>query len=440
MKDYDNIVRDLAPRKFGKRGTIWTVFLIIIIIPGIIAYIDQIIKGQVVTNMRDYALWGIYISNFVFFVATSFVGSATVAILRLTNNSWRTPLVRIAEIISVAAIAMAGITIIIDMGRPDRILNLFIHARLQSPITWDVIIIPTYFAFSFLLLYFPLLPDFAILKKYFRSKSPVSSKWYGKFSLNWTGSSAQKLIQAKSIKIIAILIIPVGILLQTIDAWLFSTTYRVGWDSTNMGAYFVSGAFVAGLGALITVVCIVRKVRKLEYYITDFHFDKMGKFLVLACLTYLYFNINEYLIPIFNAPVQEEIHLRALIVGEYAPIFWFAQIVGLFLPIIILLFKKGRKPVPMLIVGFMVVVGSWWKRYVIVTPTLLHPLLPIEGVPESWHHYFPSLHEWLITASNLATAFLIITLLVRFLPVIAIQRTADEMGVLQDNKNENHEK
>ena len=75
--------------------------------------------------------------------------------------------------------------------------------------------------------------------------------------MNWTGSKKQKSIQEKSIKIIALMIIPVGILLQTIDAWLFSTTYRIGWDSTNMGAYFISGAFVAGVGALVTVVYII---------------------------------------------------------------------------------------------------------------------------------------------------------------------------------------
>ena len=73
MKNYDILLNDLVPKKFGKRGTIWTIFLIIIIIIGLIAYIDQVIQGQIVTNMRDYALWGIYISNFVFFVATSFV-------------------------------------------------------------------------------------------------------------------------------------------------------------------------------------------------------------------------------------------------------------------------------------------------------------------------------------------------------------------------------
>ena len=422
MKNIDSLLEDLAPQKFGKIGIIWTWCLIIISIAGIIAYIDQVIKGQVVTNMHDYALWGIYISNFVFFVATSFVGTVTVAILRLTNNNWRTPIVRIAEIISVAAIIMAGITIMIDMGRPDKLIYLFIHGRMQSPIIWDVIIIPTYILISVLLLYFPLLPDFALLKSYFKNKNPKLSNLYNKLSLNWTGSSNQKRIQLKSIQIIAILIIPAGFILQTIDAWLFSTLFRVGWDSTNMGAYFISGASVAGIGALVTAVYVIRKAYKLENYITDLHFDKLGKFLVLTCLVYLYFNINEYLIPEFTSKKEEITHINVLVSGEYSPLFWFVIIGGLIIPIIILLFKKGRKPLPMFYVGLLVVIGSWWKRYLIVTPTLLHPFLPIQGVPEAWHHYFPSLHEWLITIATLAMALLIITILVRYLPIVPIQR------------------
>lgn len=436
MQTHKTIIRDLKPKKFGKRDTIWTISLIVIILIGLVAYIDQLITGQEVTNMRDYALWGIYISNFVFFVATSFVGTVTVAILRLTNNSWRTPLVRIAEIISVAAIIMAGITIMIDMARPDRLLNLFIHARLQSPITWDVVIIPTYIVISLLLLYFPLIPDFAILKTHFKKKEPKLSKFYGKLALNWTGSKAQKLLQEKSIRIIAIMIIPVGLLLQTIDAWLFSTTYRIGWDSTNFAPYFISGAFVAGVGALVTLIYIIRKAKRLENYITDYHFDKLGKLLALACLIYLYFNINEYVIPLFTAKKGELVHLETLFTGSYAILFWAVTIIGLIVPIIVLLFKKGRKPNTMFVIGLMVVIGSWWKRFVIVTPTLLHPFLPIQGVPESWRHYFPSLHEWLITFATLAMAFLIITVCVRYLPVIPIQRTIDEMEASEaNNKN-----
>ena len=434
MKTISEITSDLAPRKFGKTGMIWIGFLAILIVLGVLAYIDQVIQGQKVTNMRDYALWGIYISNFVFFVATSFVGSATVAILRLTNNSWRTPLVRIAEIITLACIIMAGITITLDMARPDRVMYLFIHARLQSPITWDIIIIPTFMVISLLMLYFPLLPDFAILKKHFETTKPRLSRWYGRLSLKWTGSAAQKTLHSQSIWVLSVLILMAGILLQTIDAWLFSTTYRTGWDSSAFAPYFISGAFVAGIGALVTVIYIVRWSRKLQDYITEDHFDKLGKLLALACLIYLYFNINEYTVPFFTAKKGEAIHLEALLTGHYAELFWFVTIAGLVIPILLLFFKKGRRPLPMFLIGTVVVIASWWKRYIIITPTLLEPFLPIQGVPESWRSYFPSAHEWIITIATLAMALLIITLLVRFLPAVPIQRTDDE----QEMKAEAH--
>jgi molybdopterin-containing oxidoreductase family membrane subunit len=321
---------------------------------------------------------------------------------------------------------MAGITITIDMARPDRVMNLFIHARLQSPITWDIIIIPTFIVISLFMLYFPLLPDFAILQKHFETTKPRLSRWYGRLSLKWTGSAAQKALHSQSIWVLSVLILMAGILLQTIDAWLFSTTYRIGWDSSALAPYFISGAFVAGIGALVTVIYIVRRTRKLEEYITEGHFDKMGKLLALACIIYLYFNINEYVIPFFTAKKGEDVHLEALLTGHYAGLFWFVTIAGLVIPIILLFFKKGRRPLPMFLIGTVVVIGSWWKRYIIITPTLLEPFLPIQGVPESWRSYFPSAHEWAITIATLAMALLIITLLVRFLPAVPIQRTADE--------------
>ena len=435
MSKYNELVADLAPRKFGRAGQIWTTVLVVVVIIGIAAYIDQIIKGQIVTNMRDYVLWGVYISNFVFFVAISFVGSLTAAILRLTNKSWRTPLVRIAEITAFAAIVMAGITIILDMGRPDRLYNLFFHGRLQSPITWDVIIITTYIAVSALILYIPLLPDFAILKNHFKDQ-PFLSKWYKRLSLNWTGSKAQQALQSKSIQMVAILIIPVALILQTVDAWLFSTTFRIGWDSTNLGPYFIAGAFVVGVGGLVAATYVLRKVYELENHITDMHFDKMGKLLVLACLVYLYFNINEYLLPAFTAPKAEILHLQELFTGHYAFLFWFVTIGGLILPIIFLIFPKGRKPLPLFIIAIVVVITSWWKRYLIVVPALSHPFLPIQGVPESWHSYFPSMHEWAIVSGTLAMALLIITILVRYLPIIPIWRTANEQGILENNQTE----
>ncbi|HET9486843.1 MAG TPA: polysulfide reductase, partial [Chryseosolibacter sp.] len=111
----EKIYQDLLPQKFGRAGKIWVGLLVVICCVGAIAYYRQLKYGLSVTGMRDYVSWGIYISNFVFFVAISLVGSLISAILQLSQVRWSTPLTRIAEMIAVAAIVFAAIIIIVDM-------------------------------------------------------------------------------------------------------------------------------------------------------------------------------------------------------------------------------------------------------------------------------------------------------------------------------------
>ena len=434
MSSYEQLIKDGGPQKFSLKATLWVALLLVVISAGVVASIDQLIQGQVVTNMRDYVLWGFYISNFVFFVATSFVAAIVVAVLRLTKSEWRRPFVRIAEVVALACIVMAGITIIIDMARPDRMLNLFVHARLQSPITWDVIIIPTFIVVSLLLLYYPLLPDLAILREHYAKIKPKLSRIYGFFALKWNWSDKQVKLQQSSVHLLVLLIIPLGLILESIDAYLFSTTYRVGWANNSFAPYFITGAIVSGLGALIVVSYIVRRNKQLENYITEYHFDKIGKLFHLSCLVYLYFNINEYIIPIFTSSKADSEHLDTLLRGDYALPFWIVTGVGLILPSVLLLFRRYRKPRALYLIALVAVICAYWKRYLIVTPTLLHPFLPIQGVPESWHHSTPSLHEWVITGATLAMALLIITLLLRYVPVMSIDRLAEEQGLKKPQK------
>lgn len=420
------ITEDLLPQKFGKPGKIWVGVLLGFCAIGIIAYCQQLSKGLVVTAMRDYVSWGIYISNFVFFVAISLVGSLITAVLRLSDVHWSTPLTRIAEIIAVSAITCASIIIVVDMGRPERFYNLFLHGRLQSPIVWDVIVITTYFFVSILLLYFPLLPDLAILTKYKERTGARLHKLYSFLGSFWKNTPSQIHIGEKAINILSVTIIPVAFAIHTVTSWLFATTYRPGWDSTNFGAYFISGAFLVGAGGVVVAMFVFRKAYKLENYIKEEHFDKMGKVLVLLALLYLYFNVNEFLVPAFKMKKSEEEHLLGLFTGEFAIVFWFAITTAMIIPILILIFKKGRKPLPAFVAGVLVVIGSWFKRYLIVTPTLLHPFLPMQDVPENYKHYFPTWQEWAIAMGSLAGALLIITLFARIFPIIPIQETITE--------------
>src|SRR6476469_4961159 len=243
---------------------IWTFLLVAICLVGMYAYYRHLTRGLVVTNMGDYVSWGIYISNFVFFVAISLVGSLITAILRLANVHWATPLTRIAEIIAVSAIVFASLIIIVDMGRPERFMNLVLHGRMQSPIMWDVIVICTYFFISLLLLYFPLLPDLKILIGFKEKSGKALNKLYRFQGSFWKGTPAQFRISDRAINILCIIIVPVAFSIHTVTSWLFATTYRPGWDSTNFGAYFVSGAFLVGAGGVVVAMFVFRKVYHLE--------------------------------------------------------------------------------------------------------------------------------------------------------------------------------
>jgi Ni/Fe-hydrogenase subunit HybB-like protein len=430
----EKIINDLLPQAFGRRGKIWTGVLVSICLLGLFAYYRQLRYGLVVTHMRDYASWGIYISNFVFFVAISLVGSLITAVFRLADVKWATPLTRIAEIIAVSAIVFASLIIIVDMGRPERFVYLFMYGRIQSPIMWDVIVISTYFCISLLLLYMPLLPDLKILLRFKEKSGKWLHKLYRFQGSFWKGTAEQFRISERSITILCIAIIPVAFSIHTVTSWLFATTYRPGWDSTNFGAYFISGAFLVGAGGVVVAMYMFRRFYHLEKYITELHFDKMGKIVVLLALLYLYFNINEYMVPAFKMKKAEEGHLLELFTGDFALMFWFAITTGLIIPIVTLLFKKGRRPLPMFVIGILVVVGAWFKRYLIVTPTLLNPFLPMQEVPAGYHHYFPSWEEWAIAMATLAGALLVITFFARIYPIIPIQETLTEQHEMEETK------
>ncbi len=421
---------DLLPKKFGIRGTLWVILLLIIAGLGVISYISQLRNGLSITGMGDYVSWGIYISNFVFFVAISLVGSLITAVLYLLNVPWRAPITRLAEVIAVAAIMFAGLIIIVDMGRPDRIHHLFLYGRIQSPIVWDIIVVITYMTISLLLLYLPLLPGISFCRDRL-TNVPKWQKWMYRFlSLGWKNKPEQYKIVKRSIAILCVLIVPVALSIHTVTSWLFATTFRPGWDSTNFGAYFVSGAFMVGAAGVIAGMFILyRFFPRYDQYITKKHFDRMGKLLVLLSLIYLYFNINEYLVPSYKMKGEEANYLHELFSGDYAPMFWSVQIFGMIIPICVVIFKKGRKPLPLFIIASMVIVGAWFKRFLIVIPTMLHPFLPMQELPEKWKHYMPTLQEWSITAGSLAGALLVITFFVRYFPIISIWEVAEEKGI-----------
>jgi molybdopterin-containing oxidoreductase family membrane subunit len=125
----------------------------------------------------------------------------------------------------------------------------------------------------------------------------------------------------------------------------------------------------------------------------------------------------------------EGIHLYELFQGGYSSMFWIVQAGGLVLPLILLLFKFFRKPLPIALISFFVLMAAWFKRYLIVIPTLEHPFLPVQNVPENFHHYTPTSIEITITLFAFFASLLIVTILAKLFPVISIWELAEEEGI-----------
>ena len=152
----------------------------------------------------------------------------------------------------------------------------------------------------------------------------------------------------------------------------------------------------------------------------------------MLSLVYLYFNLNEYMVPAYKMKRADATHIHTLFAGSHAMLFWSTQILGLVLPIILLLFRKMRKPGPMLLIGLAVLIGSWFKRYIIVVPTMEHPFLPIQNVPINFQVYSPTLIEVAVTIAPMIMVLLIITILAKVVPVIPIHETLEHIE--EENK------
>jgi Ni/Fe-hydrogenase subunit HybB-like protein len=424
---YEQIEADLFRTvRLNKAHIAWLAVLIAALGVCLYAYYRQLTTGLGVTGLRDITAWGLYIANFVFFVASSLIGMLISAVLGLIGVKWIRPLTRIAEIIALGFAAVAGLVIISDMGRPERLPFVFMYGRFQSPILWDVTVVTTYVFISALLVYLPLIPDLAIGAR--RIEKPAWLRWaYRVLSVNWKGTPEQYAIIHKSVRTLLILIVPVALAIHTVTSWLFAATPRAGWNSTIFGPYFVTGAFVTGLASVIIAMYFFRKNYRLQKYITEEHFDKIGKLLVLLCLVYLYFNLNEFLVPGYKMEKADAVHLRDIFTGHNAGLFWFAQMFGIIIPSVLLLFRPMRKPFPMLLMAIMLFLASWVKRYIIVVPTQEHPFLPPQHVPAEFLIYKPTLIETGITMASFILVLLIITLLSKLFPVIPVWEMKEEV-------------
>ena len=386
-------------------------FLLVGILWGALAYWSQLRHGLGVTGLNQPVSWGFYVTNFVFFIGISHAGTLISAILRMTQAEWRRPITRMAEVITVMVLFIGAGNIILDLGRPDRALNVLLYGRYQSPLLWDATSISAYLVGSCFFLYLPMIPDIAIL----RDHSTKYRFFYTVLALGWAGTERQVHVLNQAIKIMAVLIIPVAVSVHTVVSFVFSMTLQPGWHSTIFGPYFVVGAIFSGIAALIIFMVIFRRAYRLERYLKHIHFNYLGLLLLTMSGLWFYFTFAEYITAFYGNEPEEMKVFWAKFTGGYAPFFWLMVTCNFVVPVILLGFHRLRTITGILVASIFVCVGMWLERYIIIAPTLSHPRLPLEA-----GSYVPSLVEWGLMVGCFSAFGLFYLLFTKLFPIISI--------------------
>jgi len=397
----------------------WSIFVLLTAVIGLgaAAYMYQITRGLSVTGLNQHVSWGFYISNLIFFMGISYGAALASAAMRLTEVPWRHSLTRILESIGLSAALAGALFPVLDLGRPDRAWYLIRYGQVGSPVVWDVIVVTDYLIAVLLFLYLPLIPDMAYCRDELSQRSGrIRRVLYRVLALGWSGAPNQQRVLRQGITTMSILIIPVAAAVPSVLAWLFSVTNRPGWDSTIFAPYFVLGAVLSGVAALVLILAVVRKAYHLEHVVTEAHFRVLGFGLMALAAAYLYFMLSEYVTEGYKMREDTGPQLELLLTGRLAWMFWLFTVGGLAAPIVLIALPMRMTIFRITLAALAIVLGMYAKRFLIVVPGLALSLLPTNVISI----YRPTWVEWAITAAAAAAIPWLLMVFFRLFPLIAI--------------------
>ncbi len=374
-----------------KRYKVASALLAALVVVGVGCWIYQLLQGLTVTGMNNGTSWGLYITNFMFFVGLSAGGLIVASSASVFHISKFKQVALPAIILSTVCICAAGMFVLIDLGGVQRVWRLITGPNPTSPLLWDVCVITCYLIINICYLTFMA-----------------------------RGNN-------RAVTITSRFALPCAILVHSVTAWIFGLEIaKEGWNSAILAPIFVASAMDSGLALLLLVLSALKKAR-----IFDTSRDLMASLagLLATCIAVdAFFIFCELLTMGYNGTHGATIILNELFFGATAPFFWFEVVGGLVVPFCILVFQKNReKPLLVNIACALVVLGVFCKRVwllftAFITPNLMGAPGLISGSSEAIREtgtasfavlssYAPTVFEVLIVVGVLALVVLAFLLL-----------------------------
>jgi Ni/Fe-hydrogenase subunit HybB-like protein len=347
---------------------------------GFLFYLKQLQVGLSITGMGRDVSWGFYVAQFTYLVGVA--ASAVMVVLPYYLHNYKAfgRVTILGEFLAVAAVTMCITFITVDLGRPDRILNVLKYPTPGSVLFWDMIVLNGY-------LFLNIVIGWNVLECERHAMAPP--KW---------------------IKVLSYISIPWAVSIHTVTAFLYAGLPGRGyWLTAIMAPRFLASAFAAGPSLLILLCLLVRKYTKFDP--GKEQIQSLAKVVTYAILINVFFFFCEVFTVFYSQLPDHMAHFNYLFVGldgkaQLVPFMWFA-LVGMTVAALFLVNPKLRKNETTLaaLCGLVIITTYIDKGLGLISGGFIPN--PLEQVTEYW----PTVPEAIITLGVWALGFLILTVL-----------------------------
>jgi len=423
-KSYNDITNDVISPIMDKAPKAWYVLISIAAVIALwgLGCITYLIGTGIGTwGLNKTVGWAWDITNFVWWVGIGHAGTLISAVLLLFRQKWRMAINRSAEAMTIFAVMMAAVFPGIHMGRiwlayfvfpvPNQFGSLWVN--FNSPLLWDVFAISTYFSVSLVFWYIGLIPDFATIRD--KVTDPIRKKAYSLLSFGWSGKAKHWNRFEEVSLVLAGMATPLVFSVHSIVSMDFATSVIPGWHTTIFPPYFVSGAVFSGFAMVQTLLLIMRKVMKLENYVTNKHIEYMNIVIIVTGSIVGVAYITELFISWYSGVEYESYAFINRFSGPYWWAYWSMMTCNVISPQLFW-FKKLRTNLTFTFVMSIIVnIGMWFERFVIIVTSIHRDYLP-----SSWTMFYPTWVDIGVFIGTLGIFFTLFLLFARFFPVLAL--------------------
>lgn len=364
----------------------WVVALLAMVGVGVWAYAGQLEQGLISTSMRDQVSWAYYIGNFTFLVGVA--AAAVLLVIPAYIYHWK-PIKEVAilgELLAIAAISMAGLFVLVDVGRPERLWHLipFIgHLNVpNSLLAWDVIALNGYLGLNVVIVTY-------LLFSFYRGKHP----------------------NERVFTPLVLLSIPAAIGIHTVTAFLYNgIPARPFWNSAILAPRFLASAFCSGPALLLILMQLLRRFTRFE--IRDAAIWKIAELMAYAMFINL-FLLGAEVFKEYYSNTEHLIHMRYLFTGvdghdSLVPFMWFSVFASVASFVLFLVPATRRNPITLNIGCVLIYSGVYIEKGM----GLVIPGLTPDTLGEIYE-YFPSTTEILVSVGVFSIGFLMFTFMVK---------------------------